>query len=151
MIDSGLLHQPRDRRRQASNTRTVSAESDRDDDVFSGGDTNYLPSSPPAPLSPHLEAPSSPNTWSAVQEQHAQEVYENELAEYYIYDLIRRFATATRALATYDCRKCLHELSQLPMPHQNTQWVLAMVGRAHFEQQDYSSVCSLPMFCLHLR
>ncbi|KAJ3568883.1 hypothetical protein NP233_g5422 [Leucocoprinus birnbaumii] len=131
----------RDRRRQASNTRTVSAESDKDDDVFSGGDTNYLPSPPPpsAPLSPQPEAPSSPTAWSAAQEQHAQEVYENELAEYYIYDLIRRFATATRALAKYDCRKCLHELNQLPSPHQNTQWVLAMVGRAHFEQQDYSS------------
>ncbi|KXN82599.1 hypothetical protein AN958_02450 [Leucoagaricus sp. SymC.cos] len=128
----------RDRRRQASHTRTVSAESDRDD-PFSGGDTNYLPSPPPAPHSPHPEAPSSPTAWSAAQEQHAQEIYENELAEYYIYDLIRRFATATRALAMYDCRKCLHELNQLPSPHQNTQWVLAMVGRAHFEQQDYSS------------
>jgi anaphase-promoting complex subunit 3 len=47
----------------------------------------------------------------------------------------------------YDCRKCLHELNQLPSPHQNTQWVLAMVGRAHFEQQDYSSVCSFLDFC----
>ncbi|KAF9452292.1 TPR-like protein [Macrolepiota fuliginosa MF-IS2] len=129
----------RDRRRQASHTRTVSAESDKDDDVFSGGDTNHLPSPTPVPLSPHAELPSSPNTWSAAQEQHAQEEYENEQADHYIYDLIRRFANATRSLAMYDCRKCLNELNQLPNCHQNTPWVLAMVGRAHFEQQDYSS------------
>ncbi|EKM83048.1 hypothetical protein AGABI1DRAFT_111570 [Agaricus bisporus var. burnettii JB137-S8] len=131
-------HAPaRERRRQASKTRTISAESDKDDDVFSGGDTNRLPSPPPLSLSPHPEAPK--NTWTAAQEQQAQEEYENELAEYYIYDLIRRFARATRALAIYDCQKCLNELNQLPKFHQNTPWVLAMVGRAHFEQQDYSS------------
>lgn len=97
---------------------------------------NYLPSPPPPPPPPPLPFQrEAHNAWLT-----AQEIYESELAEYYIYDLIRRFATATRALARYDCRKCLHELSQLPKPHQNTQWVLAMVGRAHFEQQDYSSV-----------
>jgi len=148
VIDSEASYQhgtTRERRRQASSTQTVSADSDKDDDALPGGDMNYLPSPPlppppPPPLSPQPEVPPSPNAWSAAQEQHAQEVYENELAEYYIYDLIRRFATATRALARYDCRKCLHELNQLPNSHQNTQWVLAMVGRAHFEQQDYSSV-----------
>lgn len=113
-------------------------ESDKDDDVFSG-DTNRPPSPPPLSLSPRPEA-LPPNAWTAAQEQQAQEEYENELAEYYIYDLIRRFAKATRALAIYDCQKCLFELNQLPKPHQNTSWVLAMVGRAHFEQQDYSSV-----------
>jgi len=71
----------------------------------------------------------------------AQEAREIEVAEQYIYDLMRCFARATRALFMYDSQKCLSELEQLPNEHQQTPWVLAMVGKAHYEKADYSSVC----------
>jgi anaphase-promoting complex subunit 3 len=100
----------------------------------------YSPSPPAATLSPRSEVSPSPSNWTSAQEQLAQEEYENELAEQYIYDLTRRFARATRALALYDCQTCLEELEQLPHVHQNSPWVIAIVGRAHFERQDYASV-----------
>lgn len=40
----------------------------------------------------------------------------------------------------YDCQTCLAELGQLPHVHQNSAWVLSMVGRVHYEKQDYASV-----------
>ena len=100
----------------------------------------YSPSPPSAALSPRSEASPSPSTWTSAQEQAAQEEYENEQAEQYIYELVRRFARAARALATYDCRKCLDELEQLPHAHQNSCTVIAMLGRAHYERQDFASV-----------
>ncbi|KAF8810137.1 TPR-like protein [Phlegmacium glaucopus] len=129
----------RDRRRQPAHSRTLSTESDKDDDPVPAGDVAYSPSPPSAALSPRSEVSPSPSTWTSAQEQLAQEEYENELAEQYIYDLIRRFARATRALALYDCQRCLEELEQLPHVHQNSPWVIALVGRAHYERQDYAS------------
>ena len=77
------------------------------------------------------------------------ELYEMELAEHTIYDLMRTFATATRALAMYDCRACLEELEKLPPAHQRSAWVMAMVGKAHYELGEYAAVSSywllLPM------
>jgi anaphase-promoting complex subunit 3 len=63
------------------------------------------------------------------------------LAEQYIYDLMRQFACATRALSLYDCSKCIAELEKLPHVHQMSAGVLAMVGRAHYERLEYASVC----------
>jgi hypothetical protein len=98
----------------------------------------YSPS-PPA-HSPRSEASPSPSNWTSTHEQAAQEAYELELAEQYLYDLVRRFASATRALSLYDSPKCLAELEQLPYVHQTTPWVLAMIGRAHYEQLEYAHV-----------
>jgi len=103
------------------------------------GDVAYSTSPPSAALSPRSEASPSPSNWTSAQEQLAQEEYDKELAEQYIYNLIRRFARATRALALYDCQRCLEELEQLPRVHQNSPWVIAIVGRAHYERQDYAS------------
>ncbi|KAF9009424.1 hypothetical protein BDQ17DRAFT_1397732 [Cyathus striatus] len=128
------------RRRQVTHGHKRSTtESDKDEEPLLPGELVYPPSPPSAALSPHSEASPSPSNWTSVQEQLAQEEYESDLADYYIYDLIRKFASATRALAMYDCQKCLDELEQLPHVHQNTPWVLAMVGRAHYEKQDYAS------------
>jgi len=88
----------------------------------------------------------SPSNWTSAQEQVAQEEYESELAEHYIYELVRRFARAARHLATYDCQKCVDELEQLPHVQQHSCTVIAMVGRAHYEQQDFASVSNYPYF-----
>lgn len=81
-----------------------------------------------------------------MQERAAQDAYEAELADHYIYDVMRRFAAATRALALYDCRTCLNELTDLPYAHQQSSWVLALVGRAQYEIGEYASVSSTAQF-----
>lgn len=65
------------------------------------------------------------------------------MADYYIYDLMRRFARATRAMSVYDCYSCLMELEHMPSAHQQSSWVLSMVGRAHYERLEYASVRNL--------
>ncbi|KDR81837.1 hypothetical protein GALMADRAFT_240086 [Galerina marginata CBS 339.88] len=132
-------HSIRDRRRQPTHSRNRSTESDKDEGSVPPGDVAYSPSPPSAALSPRSEASPSPSTWTSAQEQLAQEEYESELAEQYIYELVRRFARAARALATYDCQKCLDELEKLPHAHQHSCTVIAMVGRAHYERQDFAS------------
>lgn len=110
--------------------------------MFTAGSEVAYPPSPSsnAPHSPRSEVSPSPSSWTAAQEQAAQEEYDAELAELYLYNLTRKFAGATRALALYDCQGCLRELEQLPAVHQSSPWVLAMVGRAHYEKQDFASV-----------
>jgi len=99
----------------------------------------YSPSPPSIAHSPRSETSPSPSNWTSSHEQAAQETYEWELAEHYLYDLVRRFASATRALSRYDSPTCLAELERLPYVHQTTPWVLAMIGRAHYEQLEYAN------------
>ncbi|KNZ75458.1 Protein bimA [Termitomyces sp. J132] len=136
------VRQARGRRRPSTtNARSKSAESEAEEDVFTAGSEVGYPPSPPsnAAQSPRSEVSPSPSNWTAAQEQAAQEEYDAELADYYVYSLTRKFACATRALALYDCQGCLRELEQLPAVHQSSPWVLAMVGRAHYEKQDFAS------------
>ncbi|KAH9934878.1 protein prenylyltransferase [Fomitopsis serialis] len=104
-----------------------------------GGGEASSPSPPPAPQSPHSNASPGPSSWTAAQERTAQEAYELELADYHIYELMRLFARATRAMALYDCRNCLEELEKLPTTHQRSAWVMAMVGKAHYELGEYAA------------
>ena len=108
-----------------------------DEDAF-GADIACSSSPPSIPHSPRSE--DFPAQWTSAHEQEAQEAYESELAENYLYDLMRRFASAMRALAMYDCGGCLEELEQLPHVHQQSSSVLAMVGRAHYERLEYAHV-----------
>lgn len=113
-------------------------ESDKDEEVV---EIPYSPSPPSATVTPQSEESlSSIPVWTAAQERQAQEEYEVELADYFIYELVRRFARAARAMASYDCQRCLDELERLPHVQQNSRWVIAMVARAHYERQDYHSV-----------
>jgi anaphase-promoting complex subunit 3 len=109
-----------------------------DEETF-GADIACSSSPPSNPHSPRSEE--FPAQWtSSAHEQDAQEAYESELAENYLYNLMRRFASAMRALAMYDCGTCLNELEQLPHVHQQSSSVLAMVGRARYEMLEYASV-----------
>ncbi|KAJ6546518.1 hypothetical protein DFH09DRAFT_1507211 [Mycena vulgaris] len=125
----------RDRRRPTQHLRSRSMESDMDEDFQAA----YSPSPPSIAHSPRSETSPSPSNWTSTHEQAAQEAYEWELAEQYLYDLVRHFASATRALSLYDSAKCLAELEKLPYVHQTTPWVLAMIGRAHYEQLEYAN------------
>ncbi|KAI0078189.1 protein prenylyltransferase [Panus rudis PR-1116 ss-1] len=115
-------------RRKVMRTRSHS-DSDMDEDV------------PPSerPTSPVPRPPSPSDQSILAAEQAAQEAYEIAMADYEIYNLTRIFASATRALATYDCRTCLDELEKLPARHQRSAWVMAMVGKAHFELGEYAA------------
>ncbi|KAJ2925216.1 hypothetical protein H1R20_g11878, partial [Candolleomyces eurysporus] len=129
----------RERRRQVAHTRNKSVESDKEEESNPSGDFAESTSPPSAALSPRSEASPPPAGWTIVQEQQAQEEYENELAEHYLYELVRQFASAARRLALYDCKTCLKELEQLPVAHQRSASVLVMVGKVHYEMQDYAS------------
>lgn len=98
------------------------------------------PSPPSVAHSPRSEGSPVPTAWTAAQEQAAQEAYEVALADIYIYDLMRLFASAARALAMFDCDTCLEELNKIPEVHQRSPWVMAMAGRAHYEKTDYIKV-----------
>lgn len=138
-------HPPvRDRRRLPTHVQSLSAESDLEDDVFvaAAPDIAFSPSPPPIAHSPISEVSGAPSNWTTAHEQAAQEAYEIEVADQYIYELMRLFASATRALALFDCSKCISVLEKLPHVHQRSAGVLAMVGRAHYERLEYSAVGS---------
>ncbi|KAI0665010.1 protein prenylyltransferase [Cubamyces menziesii] len=129
-------------RRQASTknatatSRALSHDSGQDADP-GGVDSAFTPGSP---IAQHADSETSPppsGTWTATQEPDAEEQYQIELADYQIYDLMRKFAKAVRALAFYDCRLCLEELEKLPPEHQRSASVMAMVGKAHYEIGQY--------------
>lgn len=96
----------------------------------------------PPPIAPSLpsDAEGDHDNWTTAHEQAAQEAYEVEAADYYIFELMRVFASATKALALFDCARCISVLDTLPHIHQRSAGVLAMVGRAHYEQQEYPAV-----------
>lgn len=103
-----------------------------------------------APVSPivqgaHSEASPPPPSaeWTAEREHAAKEAYDIEVADYQIYDVMRKFASSARALALYDCRLCLDELEKLPHQQQRSASVMAMVGKAHYELGQYPSVSQL--------
>ena len=113
-----------------------------EDDFAAFGDVARSPS-PPSTHSPRSDQSAQP-AWTAAQEQAAQEAYDTSRADNYIYDLMRLFASAVRALAMYDCKSCLAELDELPEVHQRSSSVMAMVGRARYERGEYMTVTSLP-------
>jgi len=141
-----MQHPPVTRRRPA-HSRTKSNESEKDEEhLLNGGEAADTASPPPPPLSPTSEQSPPTVPWTLAQERQAQEDYENELAEHYLYELVRQFASAARKLAFYDCKACLRELEQLPLCHQRSTSVLIMVGKVHYEMQDYSSVSGYTCF-----
>ena len=81
------------------------------------------------------------------EEQAAQEAYELELADYHIYEVMRKFASAARAMALYDCRLCIAELESLPDQHKRSASVMAMLGKAHYELGQYPEVRNLQLTC----
>ncbi|EGO20998.1 hypothetical protein SERLADRAFT_452141 [Serpula lacrymans var. lacrymans S7.9] len=138
-IKPASKHPPLRERRRVT-TRSRLAESENDEEALTHGEAPQSTSPPSnAAQSPRSDVSPAPSNWTAGQEQAAQEAYDVEMADHYVYELMRRFASATRALSMYDSRKCLLELEKLPLIHQNSPWVLAMVGRAHYERLEYAS------------
>ncbi|KAI0340600.1 protein prenylyltransferase [Trametopsis cervina] len=122
----------KDRRRAPTRTRPQVDSDMEDDSVISTAvpvPAAFIPQ--PHNLNHSVGSTATPST--------AMEAYEMQLADYAIYNLMRTFAGATRALALYDCRRCLEELEKLPREHQRSAWVMAMVGKAHYELGEYAA------------
>ncbi|KAH9854034.1 protein prenylyltransferase [Lenzites betulinus] len=126
------------RRRVTAKTRSKSQLHDSGVEEEPGGATSALAPGSPGGLSAHSESPPPPSAaWTAEQERLAEEAYAAERTEYEMYNLMRKFASAARALALYDCRLCLGELADLPPHQQRSAFVMSMLGRAHYELGQY--------------
>lgn len=107
------------------------------------GGANQSAFAPPSPLGQHAHSEASPPPsapLSAEQEQAAQDAYEAERADFQVYQVMRKFASAIRAMALYECRVCLDELEALPAQHKRSASVMAMLGKAHYELGQYPEV-----------
>ncbi|KAL4251628.1 Tetratricopeptide-like helical domain superfamily protein [Abortiporus biennis] len=89
------------------------------------------------PMNTEALTPPTPFLVSQTPEQ-SQSNYEAQMADNEIYELTRIFASASRALALYDCKLCMDELENLPTKHKRSAWVMAMVGKAHYELGEYA-------------
>ncbi|KAI5123272.1 hypothetical protein M0805_009294 [Coniferiporia weirii] len=130
-----VKHPPQ--RKRTVHGRSKSTESEMDEDYAALGDVACSPSS----QSNNAHSPRSDDTpvpvWTAEMEQAMQEAYNSTLADNYVYDLMRLFATCVRLLAMYDCQAFLEMIDQLPRNHQQTFSVIVMIARARYEQADY--------------
>ena len=52
-------------------------------------------------------------------------------------ELLTRMGTGYFALSHYQCQDALRCYNSIPASHRETPWVLAQIGRAHFEQASY--------------
>lgn len=131
----------RERRKLQTRTHSQSRsiDSDMDEDPATMAENTHSQSPPSITHSQPSDPSPAPSNPIAAQEQAAQEAFELEQADQYIYDLMRLFASAMRALAIYDTQLCLDELEKLPHVHQRSALVMATVGRAHFERTDYTA------------
>lgn len=53
-------------------------------------------------------------------------------------DLLKKLANGFYLLSRFQCAESVQALSSLPPAHQSTPWVLAVMGRAHYEQTSYA-------------
>ncbi|KAM4055265.1 tetratricopeptide repeat domain-containing protein [Hirsutella rhossiliensis] len=56
----------------------------------------------------------------------------------WILDLVKKLGGGYYLLSRFQCQEALQALSALPSAHQGTPWVLAQMGRAHYEQASYA-------------
>ncbi|KAH8117541.1 TPR-like protein [Phellopilus nigrolimitatus] len=127
-----VKHPPQ--RKRTAHGRSKSTESEMDEDYAALGDAAHSPSSNThSPRSDESPVP----IWTVEMEQAAQETFCNALADNYIYDLMRLYASCVRYLAMYDCEACLATIDMLPREHQKTVSMLILIARARYEQADY--------------
>ncbi|KIY66286.1 TPR-like protein [Cylindrobasidium torrendii FP15055 ss-10] len=91
------------------------------------GEPAYSPS-PPNAQSPPSERSQSP----------AHDTYDLEVADWTIYDLMRRFAHAARALAVYDLDVCIQHVQAMTDSDRLSPYALSVAGRALFEKCEYA-------------
>jgi anaphase-promoting complex subunit 3 len=134
----------RDRRRPR--TRTRSQSTDSEDEPFPGGEVNHSQSPQSIAQSPRSDTPPAPSNWTASQEQAAQEAYEVELADQYIYDPCDCLP-APRGTGNVQHDALYGGIGQTTACPSKILVRMAMVGKAHHERTDYTSVRTRPLCC----
>lgn len=56
----------------------------------------------------------------------------------WILDLLKKLGNGYYHLSRFQCQESLQAFASLSTAHQNTPWVLAQIGRAHYEQAAYA-------------
>ncbi|KAK1756226.1 hypothetical protein QBC47DRAFT_299006 [Echria macrotheca] len=56
----------------------------------------------------------------------------------WIMELLKKMATGYLSASQFKCQEALNAFTSLPRSHHDTPWVLAQVGRAHYEQANYT-------------
>ncbi|KAL7923493.1 hypothetical protein ACQKWADRAFT_289807 [Trichoderma austrokoningii] len=62
----------------------------------------------------------------------------SEEALRWVMDLMKKLGSGYFLLSQYQCQEAIQALSALPAAHQSSPWVLALMGRAHYEQASYA-------------
>jgi len=56
----------------------------------------------------------------------------------WILELLKKMASGYLSASQFNCQEALNVYTSLPRSHQETPWVLAQLGRAHYEQANYA-------------
>lgn len=73
----------------------------------------------------------SSNQESGTQENHGFE------ALHWLLELFLKLGDGYYALSRYYCQTAIQHFQSIPTPQRETPWVLAQIGRAHYEQSNY--------------
>ena len=56
----------------------------------------------------------------------------------WVLELLKKMASGYLSASQFKCQEALNTFTSLPRSHQDTPWVLAQMGRAHYEQANYA-------------
>ncbi|KAK5663890.1 hypothetical protein OQA88_98 [Cercophora sp. LCS_1] len=81
------------------------------------------------------EPPHMPVPQPKVAEQESAKVDESLR---FVLELLKKMASGYLLASQFKCKDAVDAYTSLPRVHQDTPWVLAQLGRAHYEQSNYS-------------
>lgn len=81
---------------------------------------------------------SSNSQSSASSRPSESEIAKQDEALRALLDLFRKLGSGFFALSKFNCQDALQIYSSIPRVHQDTPWLLAQLGRAHYEQAAYA-------------
>ncbi|POR39362.1 Tetratricopeptide-like helical [Tolypocladium paradoxum] len=87
------------------------------------GETSRVKEPPPPPAVTRLAEPDAAKMEEALK---------------WTLDLVKKLGSGYYFLSRFQCQEALQALSALPPAHQGTPWVMAQMGRAHYEQASYA-------------
>jgi anaphase-promoting complex subunit 3 len=73
------------------------------------------------------------------------DIIKQEEAVQYLLDLFLKLGAGYYSLCHYQCDKALELFNSVPAAQRDTPWVLAQIGRAHFEQSEWAE--AVKYFC----
>ena len=86
----------------------------------------------------HKEPTKSWTTGVSYQKSFESESNKQEEALRFLLDMFKKFGSGYFALSQFRCLEALQFYNTLPRAQQDTPWVMAQMGRAHYEQAAYA-------------